>query len=1155
MQFVPAPFRFCLTCGVSYAGRQTDLGKLGTLGTGGRSTATTTLCLSAIRWLRDSATLPTHARKILSFTDNRQDASLQAGHFNDFVEIGLLRSALHAAAVRAGSNGLDHSELTQRVFDILTLSPEQYAANPRAQFAERQRTEQALRDVLGYRLYFDLQRGWRVTSPNLEQCGLLEIQYESLDEIVQAEELWQQRHAALSGSRADVRRSVCQVLLDYFRRELAIKVDYLDFGYQERLRRNSDQQLIPPWAIDENERLFAAPEVLIGTRRQGDTLYARYLSPRSRFGQYLRRPSTFPDYTQPKQHRLADTERVLSDLVDILVAGGLLVQTSSGERSGFQLQASSMRWRAGDGKTPYVDPIRMVQPSAEGGKPNPFFVAYFKEHGLQNRDVQAREHTAAVANEDRERREEEFRTAKLPLLFCSPTMELGVDISQLNAVNLRNVPPTPANYAQRSGRAGRSGQPALVFTYCTTGSPHDQFFFGHQASMVSGAVTPPRLELANEDLIRAHVQAVWLAETRASLERSLAELLDLRGDNPTLELLPSKRQDLGQERAIAGAKKRATAILQTIEEDLRHAPWWSEEWLSATLNAVMQRVDDACGRWRSLYRAARHQLITQNQVLLDHSRSQQDKEQARRLHREADVQLRLLTEARNVIQDDFYSYRYFASEGFLPGYSFPRLPLSAFVPGRRARTDRDGFISRPRFLAVSEFGPRAVIYHEGVRYRVNRVLIAASDKSEEGLVTLTAKQCSACGYLHTSDELSGSEVDLCRRCESELGPVMTTLFRLKNVATRRVDRITSDEEERQRQGFELRTGVRFVEHGGRPASVHAEVKHDGETVASLEYGDTATVWRMNVGWKRRKEKHLTGFMLDVERGYWAKNDEDPNDDADPMSQRKQIVIPFVDDARNVLLFEPTGDRNDRFMATLQAALKNAIQVLYQLEDSELAVEPLPKDDDRRLLLIYEAAEGGAGVLRQLVADPDAVSAIARKALELLHYDAITGEDLAAGEDRCEAACYDCLMGYWNQRDHELLDRTLIKGYLLELASATLHASSTTETRAQLYQRLRNLCDSDLERRFLQHLHDGRYRLPTDAQRLFEDCGTRPDFVYDAQRTVIYVDGPHHAYPERAARDQQQTDRLEDAGWCVLRVGDDDWEPFIQQHRNLFGDGR
>src|SRR4030095_15061982 len=111
--------------------------------------------------------------------------------------------------------------------------------------------------------------------------------------------------------------------------------------------------------------------------------------------------------------------------------------------------------------------------------------------------------------------------ARLPILYCSPTMELGVDIAELNVVNLRNVPPTPANYAQRSGRAGRSGQPALVFTYCSTYRSHDQSFFRRPARMVGGAVAPPRIELANESLLRAHVQAVWLGESGIDLKSSL----------------------------------------------------------------------------------------------------------------------------------------------------------------------------------------------------------------------------------------------------------------------------------------------------------------------------------------------------------------------------------------------------------------------------------------------------------------------------------------------------------------------------------------------------------------------------------------------------------------------------------------------------------
>src|SRR5207253_9355636 len=113
--FIPAPFRFCLGCQTTYASaREKDFSRLSQLSSEGRSTATTILSIAVVRALRGDESLPQSARKLLSFTDNRQDASLQAGHFNDFVQVTLLRAAIWAAVERAGPDGLRYDEIAQR---------------------------------------------------------------------------------------------------------------------------------------------------------------------------------------------------------------------------------------------------------------------------------------------------------------------------------------------------------------------------------------------------------------------------------------------------------------------------------------------------------------------------------------------------------------------------------------------------------------------------------------------------------------------------------------------------------------------------------------------------------------------------------------------------------------------------------------------------------------------------------------------------------------------------------------------------------------------------------------------------------------------------------------------------------------------------------
>ena len=102
--FLPGPFRFCLRCGVSYEQvRGRDFAKLATLDQEGRSSATSLISTSIMRSLQavPPSALDPAARKLLTFVDNRQDASLQAGHFNDFVQVTMLRGALYRAAQEA----------------------------------------------------------------------------------------------------------------------------------------------------------------------------------------------------------------------------------------------------------------------------------------------------------------------------------------------------------------------------------------------------------------------------------------------------------------------------------------------------------------------------------------------------------------------------------------------------------------------------------------------------------------------------------------------------------------------------------------------------------------------------------------------------------------------------------------------------------------------------------------------------------------------------------------------------------------------------------------------------------------------------------------------------------------------------------------------
>ncbi|MBL7113790.1 MAG: DUF1998 domain-containing protein, partial [Bacteroidales bacterium] len=771
-------------------------------------------------------------------------------------------------------------------------------------------------------------------------------------------------------------------------------------------------------------------------------------------------------------------------------------------------------------------------------KPNTFYRKFYQTDFSNKKKLIGKEHTGQLGNEDRIEREDKFKTGEYSALFCSPTMELGIDISDLNVVHMRNVPPNPANYAQRSGRAGRSGQAALIFTSCSVYSPHDSHYFKHAKDLISGVVAPPMIDLTNQELLETHLNAVYLAKVKLNeLNQNLIDLMD-KDNKDTLPLLPEVEEYLNLDQQ---SKNEIKYIFEKVIANFKSMkspamPWLNGEWIDRVINSCPKNFNRSLDRWRRLYSAVQKQLTEANKIIesgMYLSTSNEMKESKRNVAQA--IRQRDLLENRVSYSSlsEFYPYRYLAAEGFLPGYNFTRLPIRTYIP----IGDSGEYISRPRFIALREFGPRNIIYHKGSKYQIEQLLSQEAD-----LNLKKAKVSKNSGYIMMGDEYNYEICPFSNVSLSDGGTkeIFIDLLEMSETRTREMDRISCEEEERLSRGFDIRTF--FSMPGAGLDSIRmAKITNEGEDFLFIRFLPCARLIQINSKWMRSKEK---GFLMGLNSCRWKKETYDTNAETAEPAKRVKLITYDTADALYIepiksLALTPAG------VITLQYALKRAVENVFQVESREIGAE-LMGDELQPNIFIYEAAEGSLGILSQFIEDKDVFRNVINEAIDICRYD---------DKDYDDEASYDDLLNYYNQRYHDVINRFEIKDALekLKICDVEIITSKTFGDYEEQYQQLLKGIDlnSTTELKFLNHLYDNGLKLPNATQKTVEGIYCQPDFFYEPD-VWVFCDGTPHDDPEIRKKDKLQRSAILNRGDQVfVYYYKDNLEKIIGKRPDIF----
>jgi len=623
----------------------------------------------------------------------------------------------------------------------------------------------------------------------------------------------------------------------------------------------------------------------------------------------------------------------------------------------------------------------------------------------RNEDIlplEAEEHTAQWISRKAAEVQKDFIIGKINVLSSSTTFELGVDVGDLNAVIMRNVPPSSANYIQRAGRAGRrTDSVALVVTFAQR-RPHDLTFYESPENMVAGRIRPPIVSLKNEKIIRRHLHSVvfatffqWAKTKLGVLYRSIGDFFDPY--DPTCPKGPSLIREFlsGQPSVIEQALDKVIPPDDELREALKLKNWG---WVNFLINSEEAVLDKSAE-------------TIQGEIYEFRKLEKQASKERRHVLAEVYKQIQNQIRGRDLIG-------YLGSTNVLPKYGFPTDVVPLITHHLNIVGAKDIQLERDLQMAISEFAPggqvvaaKRVWYSEGIIKRPQKLWPPYS-----------YAVCPRCERMNV--KAGESTISICYSCGESLDdnrfPRRSGKFIVPEFGFLASSNTDLPGEQPPERIYASR--VYFSQY---KSQVEGSEKDEINLIVDPEVSSNITVYKgySRYGWLVRVNNgYGNGFRVCTICGYaeviegprtnrreTTHNNPKTNEKCTGTLRNYHLGHRFMTDVLELhLQMDLVGEKT--IVSVLYAILFGAVEAL-DIPVNE--VDGVIYYKDRRpSFILYDNTPGGAGYVRMIY---DNLYDVFEKAYKRVANCTGCGPD---------TSCYSCLRSYQNQNLHDKLERRL-----------------------------------------------------------------------------------------------------------------------------------